>query len=241
MKKTGLRALFILSCILAITSCQNSRSSVDAQAFNDLLQQRPEAIILDVRTPQEFSMNHMENAQNLNIYDSQFEEMISSLDKNKAIFVYCTSGGRGLDAAKILSKNGFNEVYNLDGGLLKWELEGFPLVKNTVVRPGEEHYSLDDFNEIISSNQLVLFDFMAEWCGPCKAMAPGLHKIEEEFSENLKVVQINVDFNPELSRHFQVSGIPALKIYHKGELVENVVGGRSEEQLREMLSPYVGT
>jgi thioredoxin 1 len=50
-----------------------------------------------------------------------------------------------------------------------------------------------------------------------------------------------VDFNPELSRHFQVSGIPALKIYHKGELVENVVGGRSEEQLREMLSPYVGT
>jgi thioredoxin len=231
------RFFTILSIIVLLTACTQQSQSVNPQKFAEGIENN-DVTVLDVRTPEEYKMKHIEDAVNIDIYRNDFESAISGLDKSKPVYVYCKSGGRSGDASAILQREGF-EVYNLEGGLMAWENQNLELVKNTIKKEPAMHYSLAEYNSIVDSNELVLFDFMADWCGPCKAMAPGLHNIETELGDKLTVLKVNVDFNPELSQHFKVASIPTLKLYSKGELVEDIVGGRSEAQLREMLQPYL--
>ena len=238
----------VLATFLAtLTSCSNAgtanRESLDAKAFSAAITSgNPEEIvILDVRTKDEFDRAHIKDAININIYEPNFASVVDNLEKDKKIYVYCKSGGRSASAANILGNKGFKEIYELEGGLLKWQLANLPLVHGNVSTPKNMSYTLEEYNNIVESNDLVLFDFMADWCGPCKMMAPGLHNIEMDYPENLKVVKINVDFNQELSQKFQISSIPAIKIYHKGKLVEDIVGARSEPDLRSTLGPYLGS
>lgn len=83
--------------------------------------------LIDVRTQAEYTEGHLPNAQNINFFDDDFEKQLGKLDKNKPICVYCKSGGRSAKAAKILREKGFKAVYNLDGGIIKWQKEGLEI------------------------------------------------------------------------------------------------------------------
>ncbi len=76
----------------------------------------PKGLLLDVRTPEEYSEGHIEGALNLDIYDKQFSIELDKLDKTKPVYVYCKSGGRSSNASEIMKEKGFKEVYNLVGG-----------------------------------------------------------------------------------------------------------------------------
>ncbi|WLR59239.1 thioredoxin [Guptibacillus hwajinpoensis] len=78
---------------------------------------------------------------------------------------------------------------------------------------------------------LVLADLGAPWCGPCKMIAPVLDELDEELGEQLKIVQLDVDSNPETARKYDVMSIPTLLFFKDGELVENAVGFRTKEEL----------
>ncbi|MDP4552914.1 thioredoxin [Guptibacillus hwajinpoensis] len=78
---------------------------------------------------------------------------------------------------------------------------------------------------------LVLADLGAPWCGPCKMIAPVLDELDEETGEELKIVQLDVDSNPETARKYDVMSIPTLLFFKDGELVENAVGFRTKEEL----------
>ena len=81
-------------------------------------------IILDVRTPEEFSEGYIANATNLNIYDANtFMSKIQSYNKENSYYLYCKSGARSAQACKIMSQLGFNNVYNLLGGITNWKGE----------------------------------------------------------------------------------------------------------------------
>jgi rhodanese-related sulfurtransferase len=81
-------------------------------------------VIIDVRTPEEFDEGFIKNAINLNIYESSdFVEKIKSFSKNNEYYIYCKSGGRSSAACKIMSQMGFNNVYNLMGGISEWNGE----------------------------------------------------------------------------------------------------------------------
>ena len=84
------------------------------------------AIILDVRTPEEFELSRIPNSKNIDFYNSQsFMQEIEKLNKDNSYYVYCRSGKRSYAACEIMKEFGFNNVFNLDGGFLKWVECGF--------------------------------------------------------------------------------------------------------------------
>jgi rhodanese-related sulfurtransferase len=86
-------------------------------------------VVVDVRTPDEYSEGHIEGAVNVNYFDSNFSEQISKFEKTKPIFVYCRSGKRSTSAASKLIELGYNQVYNLEGGILNWASNNFQIIE----------------------------------------------------------------------------------------------------------------
>jgi len=92
---------------------------------------------------------------------------------------------------------------------------------------------LDD--ELLQSEQPILVDFWAPWCGPCRAMSPALEAAAEELEGNAKVFKINVDDNPSVSPRFNVRGIPTLILFKDGREASRLVGLSSKEQIEALV------
>ncbi|MGS2777541.1 thioredoxin [Robertmurraya sp. GLU-23] len=92
-------------------------------------------------------------------------------------------------------------------------------------------------NEI--SNGLVLVDFWAPWCGPCKMIAPVLEEINEEMEHQVKIAKLNVDDNQATTAEFGVMSIPTLLLFKDGEVVEKVIGFQPKENLIEVISKHL--
>ena len=92
-------------------------------------QNNPDFAIIDVRTREEFTGEHIENATNIDFYSETFRDMLNNLDKNKAYLIYCRSGARSGSTLDIMAELNFEEVYNILGGMLQWMEEELPTVK----------------------------------------------------------------------------------------------------------------
>ena len=96
------------------------------------------------------------------------------------------------------------------------------------------------FDETVASAELpVVVDFWAEWCGPCKMIAPILSEIATEQAEHLTVAKINVDENPEIAQKFSVMSIPTLIVFDKGQVAKRLVGAKGKGQLLEDLAEFI--
>ena len=97
---------------------------------------------------------------------------------------------------------------------------------------------MGNFAEIISSEKPVLVDFYADWCGPCKMMAPILKEVKDAFGDAVKVIKIDVDKNPQAASAFRVQGVPTLIIFQKGEVKWRQAGVVPAKQLQQVLQRF---
>lgn len=102
------------------------------------------------------------------------------------------------------------------------------------------HLNETTFHEVVGASDVpVVVDFWAEWCGPCKAIAPILDEISTEQAGKLQIAKVNVDENPGLATTFDVMSIPTLIVFQDGEAKRKVVGAMGKSQLLEALSEFV--
>lgn len=225
---------------VALAACQQKPAAETAAATEnvkvaqaaELLKTGPQ--VLDVRTPAEFASGHLQGAQNIDIYDPSFRQNLSSLDKNQPVLVYCKSGGRSAEAAGILKELGFLKVYNIEGGILAWTNANMP-VDLAGAAPKAEGLSQEAYLKIVSEKPLVLVDFNAVWCMPCKKLAPILDEVVKKQEGKLTLIKIDADENPELMKAKQIQGIPYLELYREGKMVWSNMGLTDEATILSKL------
>jgi len=97
-----------------------------------------------------------------------------------------------------------------------------------------------NFDQVIKSKIPVLVDFWAEWCGPCRMVAPSVEQLAQEFAGRAVVGKLNVDHNPNTARRYNIMSIPALYIFKDGQVIDRIVGAQPLSVLRQRLSQAVG-
>ena len=131
--------LFIALLWISLLSCgqkqkegspdQDSMSKVSLISPAELNKVNKDILLIDVRTPGEYASGHLENSINIDYKADNFKDLISELDPNQEVYVYCKVGGRSARSAKVMKEMGFKKVYDLKGGIIAWEKEGLKTVK----------------------------------------------------------------------------------------------------------------
>lgn len=171
--------------------------------------------LLDVRKTGEYNSGHLPGAFQADWLDKkQFEYRVKYLDKNRPVYLYCLSGIRSAAAANWLGEQGFTTVVNMKGGIMEWKKEGRPVATEIAAPQMTE----EKYTSLLHSNELVLVDFGALWCIPCKKMEPVLNKLLQEHAE-IKLVKIDAGIETELVKKYQVEGLPVFILYKGGKEV----------------------
>ena len=105
---------------------------------------------------------------------------------------------------------------------------------------GIVNLSSSTFDETVKSgDRPVVVDFWAEWCGPCKAIAPILTELAEELGDQVQIAKLNVDDNPDIARQYDVMSIPTLLVFKGGDVQKRLVGAKGKGQLLQELNEFV--
>ncbi|NLL05317.1 MAG: thioredoxin [Clostridiaceae bacterium] len=100
--------------------------------------------------------------------------------------------------------------------------------------------SKDNFeDEVLKSDKVVLVDFWAPWCGPCRAVGPIVDELADEYEGKAKISKLNVDDEGELAAKFRVMSIPTIMIFKDGEVVEKVIGARTKTELTSLIDKHI--
>ena len=225
----------ISACILGLLfiSCNGQTTNivnVPPKVFAKKIQETPNAQILDVRTPEEFASEHIDNAKNVNWNSDEFTSQANGYNKSEPVFVYCKVGGRSSQAAKKLSDMGFTKIYNLDGGMMKWNAAGLSKPSGKAIG-----MTAHDYSNLIKSDQRVLVNFYADWCEPCKKMAPYMSKLQNDYSGKITVSRLNADENKTLISELKLDELPVLLLYENGKIIWQHKGFISESDLKKHL------
>ncbi|MEF8874238.1 MAG: thioredoxin [Candidatus Thermoplasmatota archaeon] len=120
------------------------------------------------------------------------------------------------------------------------------MVEDIMNKKEEENYPKEpikvndnDFQETIDNYPLVLVDFWAEWCGPCKMMEPVLEELAEEYQGEVVIAKMNVDNNQKVPNNFGVSSIPTLVLFKNGERVDRMIGALQKQQLEQKFEEHL--
>lgn len=227
-------SIFLAIICFAILSCngQNSKEikTVNSKDFAEKIAATSNPQILDVRTPEEFIPDHIDNATNIDWLGNTFASEVEKLDKSQPVFVYCKSGGRSQKAAEKLNKLGFKTIYQLDGGMLKWDAEGQSKPSDKIIG-----LSVPEYNKLLASDKKVLINFYAEWCAPCKKMTPYVLEMQKDLANKVVIIRLDADKNKTLISEMKISELPTLLLYDDAAVKWKHSGYISENDLKKQL------
>lgn len=207
--------IFFISLHLAAQNKQADIAPLSLDSFAAKINRQTNPQIIDVRSPEEFQINHLTGATYINLEDKDYEQRLKKLDKNKPIFVYAIRNTRSAVLAKQLRTNGFSEVYEPQGGIGSWIAAGKPYYSSV-----QNKISVEAFKQILVSDEWVLVEFGTKYCGACKKVKLIIDSLRQEELGVCKKVNIELYDNPKLVAELKtIEAIPAVILYHKGEVV----------------------
>jgi thioredoxin len=187
--------------------------------------------VLDVRTADEYKSGHLPHALQANwLNKTEFNDRTQHLDKNKTVYIYCLSGGRSAAAGAALLAQGY-KVVNMEGGINGWKNASLPVEGASNVK----QTSMESYNGQINSTNLVLVDFGAEWCPPCRKMEPVLQAFMKENSKKLTLVKMDGGVETELMKSLNVEALPTFILYKNGKEIKRKQGLVSREEFNSWI------
>ena len=209
----------------------NDLSPVDF--FHKMNQQ--DHILLDVRTAEEIENGFIKNASFIDFYDDKFKEKVSWIKKDAPVFLYCHAGGRSAEAAAILLELGQEKVYNLSGGITSWKNSGMNIETNGGnVSNNDITYTVYEIEELMSGRDKFLIVLKTPWCLPCKKLIPVLNEFKQQNTE-IFVLEINMDANSKIAKHYDVTSIPTLLYFENNVLEKKHAGFISLNDLKNFI------
>jgi len=236
----ALTALFIL--FISFAACRSDASqngvggTIDATEFEHKISQIKNPQIVDVRTAQEYNEGYIQDAVNINFSGSNFDEEILKMDKSKSVFVYCLSGGRSAGAVNKMISFGFKEIYELKGGMRAWYNANKPVINTSSKDETNRGMSISEFETVLKNQKIVLVDFNAVWCAPCKKMTPILSEIENEYSKSVSVLKIDVEQNKSIADMLKIENLPTLILYKDGLIVWKKEGFTEKSEILQSIN-----
>ena len=229
-----------LLIVMMFTSCNGQSAAIknlNADEFEKGITTAG-AQIVDVRTPEEYKSRHIAGAVNMNVNDADFEKQLSSLDKTKPVYLYCLAGSRSKKAGEIAVNDGFTNVSNLETGMNGWIGAKKPVTNSNGEAPAAGMTFEEYLAHIKNPDKLILVDFNAVWCGPCKQLHPIVVRQVKKHSEKLELFEVDVDKNPRVANTMNITGIPLLILYKNGKEVWRSMGLIEESELAGKLKEF---
>ncbi len=228
------RILLLISLVLpGLTAISQNPiiKQVNPHQFQ-LLIKNPEGILLDVRTQSEFGNGHIPNSGQLNYYALDFRRRLLLLPKNEPIYLYCNTGYRSQKAAEILAENGYSKVYNLEHGMMDWELKNLAVVVEPDAHPEVDNkMDVADYSKLIQSDGLVFIDFYAPWCAPCRKMLPMMDSLKVDYYNRINLIKVNVDASKNLVKELKLISVPYLVLFRNGKVLFARNGAVTRDEL----------
>ncbi len=228
------KLLLIMVLFISFSSAWSQEKTVkqvNSFEFQKLIEEK-NGVLLDVRTRMEFKNGHILNSGNLNFYALNFNKKLDLLPKDQPIYLYCNTGYRSEKTAGMLIEKGYEQVYNLQHGIMEWELKNLPVIVEPDARPDTDNkMEPKQYFAAINSDSLVFIDFYAPWCGPCRKMMPMIDSLKVEYHKNINIIKVNVDASKKLVKELKIVGVPYLVLFSKGEIVFSKNGSVTRSKL----------
>jgi thioredoxin len=230
-----MKSYFPLIALFLLSSCSNyaqTGGEATAENFENAIA-KGGVQLLDVRTAGEFRSGHIKGALQADWTDAeQFKDRTQYLDKSKPVYVYCLSGGRSAQAAKMLQEQGFTEVVNLQGGINAWKKEGRPLQRPEAGKP---ETGADQYQSLVSSAPVVLVDYGAEWCPPCRKMEPVIAAFMKENENKVRLIKMDGGVETQLMKQHGVDALPTFIVYKNGKETARKQGIMTKEEMAALV------
>lgn len=226
---------FLVIGLLFSCGPKKGQQDLAASEFQTAMTDEAGAQVLDVRTIDEFQNGHIEGAINADVSSAAFQQIASGLNKDKSVFVYCLSGARSASAAGMLKEMGFKSIINLTGGMLAWQSANLPIATGEAKAAASAGLTEASFAEKIKGKPMVIIDYNATWCGPCKQLSPILKEWVKAQNGKVELIEIDVDENQELAKSKKIEAIPYLEMYKNGVKTWSSVGLIGKEELDKAL------
>jgi thioredoxin len=226
------RLFYISFYMLLLASCTaQTKTSLSADEFEKAIA-KDSIQILDVRTPGEYASGHIKNTLLANWNDTkEFERRIAFVDKKKPVYVYCLAGGRSAAAAEKMRGLGYENVYELKGGMNAWKAGN----KNVEGASTAKQMTMEEFITGITKSKIVLVDFGATWCPPCKKMEPVLANLQKNNAGKFTLLKVDGGNDEAILKEYKVTALPVFIIFKDGKQVWRKDGVATEEELKKEL------
>lgn len=224
--------LSLLLVFFELTGSAQSNTSLSANEFEQGIL-KDSVQLLDVRTASEYAAGHIKNSLLADWKDvNEFNRRINFIDKERPVYVYCLGGGRSAAAAEQMRSMGYLQVYELKGGMNAWKAAD----KAVEGKSTERQMSIEELNNAIRAAKMVLLDFGAEWCPPCKKMEPVLKSLQTNHPNKFTLVKVDGGRDEDILKKYEVTALPVFILFKDGVQVWRKEGTATEKEIAALFN-----